>query len=103
MESAARLNRTMEVLVAQALSQENYVVTRPATVNSRPGGGLRLGTAHPNQQVEITGKHSRWFKVHFRDHNEGREIEGWVLKHYLSPLNKAAELGATAASESNSR
>ena len=103
MDSAARLNRTMEVLVAQALSQDTYVVTRPVTVNSRPGGGLRLGTAHPNQQVEITGKQSRWFKVHFRDHKEGRDIEGWVLKHYLSPLNKAVEPGATTAPKSNSR
>lgn len=103
MESAARLNRTMEVLVAQALSQGISVVRRPVAVRSRPGGGLVLGAVYPNQQVEITGKHSRWLKVHFRDHIEGREIEGWVLKQYLSPMNKAAELGAAAEPERNSR
>lgn len=102
METEARLSRAMDLLIAQALSQDTYVVRRPVAVRSRPGGGLMLGTAYPNQEVKITGKHSRWFKVHFRDHNEGREIEGWVLKHHLNPMDNTTE-PESAVSESKGR
>lgn len=84
-----RLRRALDVLAGQALEEDVYVVrARPATVRARPGSGLVLGTAYTNQQVLVTGKTSRWLKVRFRDHLEHRDIEGWVLKHYLQPLKK---------------
>jgi len=65
------------------------VGTRSLTVRSAPGTGYRVGTAHPNQLVEQTGHQGRWLRVRFRDHNEERDIEGWVLKHRLIPTNKS--------------
>ncbi|WP_243351990.1 SH3 domain-containing protein [Stenotrophomonas acidaminiphila] len=86
-----RLRRALDVLAGQALEEDVYVVgTRPTTVRARPGSGLVLGTAYTNQQVLVTGKSSRWLKVRFRDHLEQRDIEGWVLKHYLQPLKERA-------------
>lgn len=86
MDASDRLNRALEVLAGQALDDGVYVVgARSATVRARPGGGLVLGKAYTNQQVLVTGKSSRWYKVRFRDHLEERDIEGWVLKHYLQP------------------
>lgn len=95
-DASERLSRALEVLAGQALEGEVYVVgTRSATVRARPGGGLVLGTAYTNQQVLVTGKSSRWYKVRFRDHLEERDIEGWVLKHYLQPTKgiRASVLG----------
>jgi hypothetical protein len=75
--------------LGQALEEDVYVVgARPTAVRARPGSGLVLGTAYTNQQVLVTGKSSRWLKVRFRDHLEQRDIEGWVLKHYLQPLKR---------------
>lgn len=93
MDASERLSRALEVLAGQALEGEGevYVVrTRSAMVRARPGGGLVLGTAYTNQQVLVTGKSSRWLKVRFRDHLEQRDIEGWVLKHYLQPIKGRA-------------
>lgn len=98
MDASERLNRALEVLAGQALEQDVYVVGRSsATVRARPGSGLVLGTAYTNQKVLVTGKSSRWFKVRFRDHLEQRDIEGWVLKHYLQPLKKTG--GSVIAGE----
>lgn len=89
MDASERLSRALEVLAGQALGEDLYIVgTRSATVRARPGSGLVLGMAYPNQQVLVTQKSSRWLKVRFRDHLEQRDIEGWVLKHYLQPLRK---------------
>ncbi|MGY6000040.1 hypothetical protein [Stenotrophomonas maltophilia] len=89
MDASERLSRALEVLAGQALGEDLYIVgTRSATVRARPGSGLALGTAYSNQQVLVTQKSSRWLKVRFRDHLEQRDIEGWVLKHYLQPLRK---------------
>lgn len=89
-DASERLSRALEVLAGQALQEGVYIVgARSATVRARPGSGLVLGTAYTNQQVLVTGKSSRWYKVRFRDHLEERDIEGWVLKHYLQPMKVA--------------
>lgn len=84
------LNRTLQVLLEQAIDKKMCVVKeRPATIRSLPGEGLTLGTAYPNQEVLVTGKSSRWAKIRYRDHVEDREVEGWVLKHYLYPVGNS--------------
>lgn len=61
-----------------------YVVgPRNTYVKSTIRGGVRIGQVHPNQLVVVTDKEGRWVKVRFRDYIEEREIEGWILKHYL--------------------
>ena len=59
------------------------VAARITYVKSKIAGGLHVGTVYPNQLVVITAKQGRWVKVKFRDHIEGRDVEGWLLKHYL--------------------
>lgn len=64
--------------------QEHYVVgTRAVRVKSQIRNGIYLDTAHPNQVVVATGKSGRWLKIRYRNHLQDREVEGWVLKHYL--------------------
>lgn len=59
------------------------VGSRGTHVKSAIHGGIRIGKVHPNQVVVVTGKQGRWVKVRFRDHIEERDIEGWILKHYI--------------------
>lgn len=62
----------------------HYVVgTRAVRVKSAIKAGVYLDTAHPNQVVVATAKSGRWVKIRYRNHLEDREVEGWVLKHYL--------------------
>lgn len=80
-----RLIATIEALAEHTPAQDTlYVVgTRPVPVKSAIVRGVYLGTAHPNQVVVVTGRNGRWIKIRFRDNLEEREIEGWILKHYL--------------------
>ena len=80
-----RLFNALDDMAAHAPVQENsYVVgLRPARLRSAITGGILLDIAHPNQIVTATGKEGRWLKVRYKNHLEGREVEGWVLKHYL--------------------
>jgi len=81
-----RLISTIEALAERTPDQEliPYVVgPRPAKIKSAISKGLLLGTIHPNQVVLATAHSGRWVKVTYRDHLEERDVEGWVLKHYL--------------------
>ena len=80
-----RLFKALDDVAAHAPVREDlYVVgLRPARVRSAITGGALLDIAHPNQIVTATGKEGRWLKVRYRNHLEDREVEGWVLKHYL--------------------
>lgn len=64
--------------------QEQYFVgARAVRVKSAISKGMYLDTAHPNQVVVATGDSGRWVKIKYRNHLEERDVEGWVLKHYL--------------------
>lgn len=87
---AESLSRTLRILLEQAVAKKICVVgERAATVRSLPGSGLKIGEAHTNQEVLVTGKSTRWVKIRYRDHLEAREVEGWVLKHYLRPIGSS--------------
>lgn len=89
-QASERLNRTLHILLEQAIEREKCVVgERSVTVRSLPGSGERLGTAYTNQEVLVTDKSTRWVKIRFRDHLQAREVEGWVLKHYLQPIGSS--------------
>ena len=78
-KAAESLSRTLQILLEQAVAKEICVVgERAATVRSLPRSGLKLGDAHTNQEVLVTGKSTRWVKIRYRDHLEAREVEGWV-------------------------
>lgn len=63
---------------------DHYVVgPRAVQVKSAISKGGLLDVAHPNQVVAVTGEHSRWIKIRYRNHLEERDVEGWVLKKYL--------------------
>jgi len=79
------IQRLQDHLVAA--SPECVVHGKGASVRSRPGEGYVLGRVHPNQVVRVTGKAGRWAKVRYTDHVDDREVEGWMLKHYLKPLS----------------
>lgn len=80
-----RLISTIEALAEHTPSRRViYVVgERPVRIKSAISRGIYLGTAHPNQVVMATDRRGRWLKIRFRDNIEERDIEGWVLKHYL--------------------
>ena len=62
----------------------SYVVgSRSTKVKSAISKGDVMGTIHPNQVVLATEHSGRWVKVRYTDHLENRDVEGWVLKHYL--------------------
>jgi hypothetical protein len=80
-----RLISTIEALAEHTPTRRAiYVVgARPVRIKSAISGGIYLGIAHPNQIVTVTGRRGRWIKIRFRDSIEERDVEGWVLKHYL--------------------
>ena len=84
-EFRERLLAAIEALGAHSPVQHGHYVVgnRAVRVKSAIIGGLPLDMAHPNQLVLVTGKQGRWFKIRYRNHLEDREVEGWVLKHYL--------------------
>lgn len=75
----------LDALAQHSPSQHDvYVIgLRAVPVKSAISGGMLLDTAYPNQVVSSTGKGGRWIKIRYRNHLEEREVEGWVLKHYL--------------------
>lgn len=83
------IQRLQDHLVAA--SPECVVHGKGASVRSRPGEGYILGRVYPNQVVRVTGKAGRWAKVRYTDHVDGREVEGWLLKHYLKPFSGSRE------------
>ncbi|WP_282276216.1 hypothetical protein [Stenotrophomonas sp. PS02297] len=86
-----RLLAAIGALAAHSPDQPDqyFVVARPVPVRSAISKGGLLDTAHPNQVVVATGKNGRWLKIRYRNHIEGREVEGWALKHYLIRQAKA--------------
>lgn len=84
-EYRERLLAAIEALAEHAPSQVNYYVVglRSVRVKSSINKGTLIDTAHPNQIVLATGKNGRWLKIRYRNNMEEREVEGWVLKHYL--------------------
>lgn len=73
------------------------VGTQGLRVRSSPGSGFVVDIVYPNQLVAVTGKHSRWLKVTYRNHVDEREVEGWILKQYVKTKDASAE----SASSSN--
>jgi len=67
------------------------VGTQGLRVRSSPGKGFVVDTVYPNQLVAVTGKHSRWLKVSYRNHVDEREVEGWILKQYVKTKDASAE------------
>lgn len=90
-EHRDRLLAAIGALAAHSPNQSDqyFVVTRLVPVRSAISKGGLLDTAHPNQVVVATGKNGRWLKIRYRNHIEDREVEGWVLKHYLIRQDKA--------------
>ena len=84
-EYRERLLAAIEALAEHAPSQVDYYVVglRSVRVKSSITKGALIDTAHPNQIVLATGKNGRWLKIRYRNNLEDREVEGWVLKHYL--------------------
>lgn len=83
-----RLISAIDALAQRIPTQQlSYVVgPRSATIRSQPGAGCILGRVHPNQVVTVTEHEGRWMKLTYRDHLGERDVEGWVLKHYLVRL-----------------
>ena len=92
-EFRERLLGAIEALGEHSPGQHGHYVVgnRVVRVKSAITGGLPLDTAHPNQLVLVTDKHGRWLKIRYRNHLEDREVEGWVLKHYLIRKVPSAE------------
>lgn len=90
-EYRGRLLTAIGALAAHSPDQPDqyFVVARPVPVRPAISKGGLLDTAYPNQVVVATGKNGRWFKIRYRNHIEDREVEGWVLKHYLIRQAKA--------------
>lgn len=88
-EYRGRLLAAIEALAEHAPSHIDYYVVglRPVRVKSSITKGALLDTAHPNQIVLATGKNGRWLKIRYRNSLEERDVEGWVLKHYLIRQN----------------
>ena len=67
------------------IPQARFVVgPREVRVKSAISKGLTLDLAYPNQEVIATGEQGRWIKIRYRNHLEERDVEGWVLKKYLT-------------------
>ncbi len=92
-EFRERLLVAIEALAQRSPGQHGHYVVgnRAVRVKSAISKGLPLDTAHPNQLVLVTAKHGRWLKIRYRNHLEDREVEGWVLKHYVIRKAPAAE------------
>lgn len=78
------LSTTVEQLKQPSTVETWYVVQRHLNLHAQPTtSSTKLGVLYPQQIVRLVERRSKWIRVEYYDHIEGKTKTGWAYKKYL--------------------